>query len=166
MAFPSPRPVRSSSSKSLRTSLTSFPRPFCSFHVFRLCKPSSLLRHWPSHLLPSVYPEAVPLNRSVQIQSKVQKIVAVIIVVVVVVVILILCQGLSNLGFDSQREPLPRCQTSSTYPPLSCDSARCRKVGSNRREGPFRWNCCFKSTEFPAVAVAREEYRMKPDSPV
>ena len=36
MASTGPRPVRSSSSKSLRTSLTSFPRRFCSSPVFGL----------------------------------------------------------------------------------------------------------------------------------
>lgn len=96
MAFPSPRLVRSSSSKSLRMSLTSFPRPFCSFHVFSGCAfplffplsppsppplPLSLLLFlclhlWSSSPFPNVRrstPEVAPLlDRFVQIQSRVQ----------------------------------------------------------------------------------------------
>lgn len=63
MAFPGPRPVRSSSSKSLRTSLTSFPRPFCSFHVFSLCNPPTPLDHATARPR-SVYPDLLLLTGS------------------------------------------------------------------------------------------------------
>lgn len=103
MAFPSPRPVRSSSSKSLRTSLTSFPRPFCSFHVFRMCNlpflPSPLTL--PSPAVGRSTPEVAPLNRSVQIQSRVQWILSSSSSSLSSSFV----RGLSNLGFGTQREP-------------------------------------------------------------
>lgn len=149
MAFPSPRSVRWSSSKSLRTSLTSFPRPFCSSHLFRLCNlplPPLIL---PSPAVGRFTPEVTPLNRSVQIQSRVQWILSSSSSSLSSSFV----RGLSNLGFGTSTGTATRmaCQVSSTYPTLSCDSARCREVQSNmpdeRKSSIKSWNYCLELKE-------------------
>lgn len=74
-------------------------------------------------------PEVTPLNRSVQIQSRVQWILSSSSSSLSSSFV----RGLSNLGFGTSTGTATRmaCQVSSTYPTLSCDSARCREVQSN-----------------------------------
>jgi len=162
MAFPSPRPVRSSSSKSLRTSLTSFSRPFCSFHVFRLCNPlfslspidppTSCHRSSPGLLLLT---DLCRFNLKYRRSCRRYH-----------------CRRRPLLGFDSQREPPHRCSVRLHQHIRRCLAiqqgvAKSEAIGEKDYPGELLQinriscsSCCSKDTKWDRILRSRSSHNL------